>query len=464
MKKRGRPKKNPQLNELQKAQSSQDIDSYQPIELNSDTFKYQDNGANADIGDPDEENLGTRDFVNVESENSNLDFMEGFKIKKIKKAEKLDNKLDKSRETILSKKEKDLIKFVKVEELNVVKTLEGLLELSNSEDTMFHIMKLVQSSGNKSLVDKRQYIQKKWYHLKSSNLEEQEYRMKEKAQERDEIEEINEIQEDILNKLASSKIRGFETKEMLLENATQEFQEIDNIEEPPKGEAEEKIDQNFEKIELDEESWLDYKRNQLILLDKLLNSSYFVQSLDRLQIQGIDEKKQDEIKAILGKDFTGGDSDNSNSKDKKDLDFEHGEGYNRREKKAMNIKLSRYIGKLQESHESSKFVENYVKELDDDDICKIGDIDLKKLLEARTDKTYYNEKIIENSYNDIVGFLKGFFDQKSISIDSLSHEKLEKLVNSVSFSLNGLHYQKKFRKTSYIIHPYDLLFILSKIN
>jgi len=42
-------------------------------------------------------------------------------------------------------------------------------------------MRQVLSSGNKSMDDKRGYFQKKWYHLKSSNLTEQEYRMKEKG-------------------------------------------------------------------------------------------------------------------------------------------------------------------------------------------------------------------------------------------------------------------------------------------
>lgn len=249
--------------------------------------------------------------------------------------------------------------------------MDELLEQSTAEDAMFHIMKLVLYSGNKALIDKRQYIQKKWYHLKSSNLSEQEYRMKEKSLQRDEIDEINEIKEDILNKLAASKIRGFETKDMLLEKATQDFFCMENDEnelEPIDGDANEqngddqintqKTVKDYEKVEFDEDSWLDYRKNQLLLLDNLLNSSYFVQSTDRLQIDGLDDDPDRlDFENFYRKNSR--DKDGQNDVDGKAFEFEQGEGYNRREKRAMNIKLSRYIGKLTDSHESRGFVKTY---------------------------------------------------------------------------------------------------------
>jgi acetylglutamate kinase len=91
--------------------------------------------------------------------------------------------------------------------------------MSNTEDSVLNIMRQVLTAANKAIANKKHYFQKKWYHLKSANLTELEYRTKQKSLQKDEIEEINEIKEDILNKLASSKIKGFENKDMLLEKA-----------------------------------------------------------------------------------------------------------------------------------------------------------------------------------------------------------------------------------------------------
>lgn len=87
-----------------------------------------------------------------------------------------------------------------------------------------------------------------------------------------------------------------------------------------------------------------------------------------------------------------------------------------------------------------------------------------KLNETKTDKSYYDEKMIEKSFQQVLAFLKNYSDKESIDIDKIDHQQLDSLVNAVSFSLNGVHYQQKFRKTSNMIHPYDLLFILSKFK
>lgn len=145
-------------------------------------------------------------------------------------------------------------------------------------------------------------------------------------------------------------------------------------------------------------------------------------------------------------------------------EFEIGENYNRREKRAINIKLSRYIGRMTLSNESQRDIDNFINDIKDEDMMLVSKQDLEKLHDTKTDKTYYDEKMIEKSYYHVVDVLKSYFDKNRIDANNLSSAELDELVNAVSFSLNGVHYQQKFRKTSYMIHPYDLLFILNKFK
>ena len=61
------------------------------------------------------------EWPSIDAEDLNLDFMEGFKIKKIKKEEKKQDLIAKSRKEAKEKEEKEKIKFVVVDELNIVK-------------------------------------------------------------------------------------------------------------------------------------------------------------------------------------------------------------------------------------------------------------------------------------------------------------------------------------------------------
>lgn len=278
---------------------------------------------------------------------------DGFKIKKIKKKAKTETDYHEQAKRNKKKKAQELYNYISIEELDIIKCYDELLEMSNTEDSVLTIMRQVLTAANKAIANKKHYFQKKWYHLKSANLTELEYRTKQKCLQKDEIEEVNEIKEDILNKLASSKIKGFENKDMLLEKAIKDNLPI----------TQDQLSNN-KSIELDDDSWLNYKQNQMVLLEKLLNSDYFVQKTDGewgpdgkyLGLEGgfgresgfmMDPEQAGNMRGGFGK-----------NKD----EFEVGESYNRREKRAINIKLSRYIGRINDSNETPRDIENYLSE------------------------------------------------------------------------------------------------------
>lgn len=98
--------------------------------------------------------------------------------------------------------------------------------------------------------------------MQGSNLSQQEYLKKEKELLKSEKEEIEEIKTNLINKLSSSKIKGFETKEIVIENLKlQKLEEIKN---------------NEIEFEINEEEFEELKNMQMELLDKLLEERSFV--------------------------------------------------------------------------------------------------------------------------------------------------------------------------------------------
>lgn len=109
--------------------------------------------------------------------------------------------------------------------------------------------------------------------LKNSNLAEQEYRKKEKALQKAELDEIREIKEDIYNKLCSSKIKGFDTKETILENFKRSINKTNESLQPHE------IDEALI-LEIQEREFTNFKDDIMELLDKLLNEKIFTEDAD----------------------------------------------------------------------------------------------------------------------------------------------------------------------------------------
>lgn len=287
---------------------------------------------------------------------------------------------------------------------------------------------IIMTKANKDLNDKLNYLKKKTYHLKTSNIGEKEYRMKEKALQLAEVEEINEIKEEIFKKLSSLKINGFKSKEeVLLERTAALGTHYDPL----------------KKYELEERSYLVYKKNQMLLLELLLKADYTAQPtqkpVNRLERPASENVRKGPYIPSL----------------------------TRREKKPIIIKLSKYLKDdlanfSREDKVSSEV--SYQEALRIADFHRVSPAEINKINAARSDKSYYDEKEIEDKYQATKVFLTDLRANSDFVVEHMADEQLGRLVDAVSFSLNGVHYYQKMKKTKAMIHPIDILYILSKFK
>lgn len=259
--------------------------------------------------------------------------------------------------------------------------------------------------------------------------------MKEKALQRSEEDEIRELKALIISKLSEANVKGFETREQLLTQI---------IEEKEKNMQTEEISRV--KYEIDERTFISYKKNQFELLKRLLTSSYFLQNRNDSTSKEVEEEKAAQFLSEVH-NKTGAPH------------------YTRREKKVFNIKLSRYIrNDLVNMRDSHVDVDKYTENLKDEDYHKIGFNELEKFIRTKSDKSYYNPKVIEENYDEVKKYLLELNKKGVMNVDDLSDEELDEIINACSFSLNGVHYLQKFEKSKNMIHPIDLLFTLSRLK
>ena len=295
----------------------------------------------------------------------------------------------------------------------------------------FQKLTLIMSKANKELQDKQLYIKKKFYHLKTSNLGEKEYRMKEKALQLSEITEINEIKEELLKKLSLLKLPGFKSKEDLIQDRTSQLGTQFDV---------------TKKYELEERSYIVYKNNQINLLETLLKADYSMQPISkpaprmdyRRDNQGPPQKKVPYIPSLT-----------------------------RREKKPTIVKLSKILRSDLAKFEKDDFNNqnlDYSLIIKTEEVYSISTSEIKNINKTRSDKSYYDESEIEETYKNIREFLTNLKASNNFQVENLDNDKLGMLVDAVSFSLNGVHYYQKLKKTKSMIHPIDILYILSKFK
>lgn len=261
--------------------------------------------------------------------------------------------------------------------------------------------------------------------------------MKEKALQRSEEDEIRELKSLIISKLSEANVKGFETRQQLLEIITQGKRDKNQ------GMMEEETNIKYE---LDERTFITYKKNQFELLKRLLTSSYFLQNRNDNTSKEMEEERAAQF-----------------------LSEVHNKSgaphYTRREKKVFNIKLSRYIrNDLINMKNSQVDVKKFTESLKDEDYHKIGFNELEKFIKTKSDKSYYNPKVIEENFDKVKKYLLELNKKGNVSIGDLTDAELDELINACSFSLNGVHYLQKFEKSKNMIHPIDLLFTLSRLK
>ena len=298
-------------------------------------------------------------------------------------------------------------------------------EQAYNDNKLYQSLNLIITNTNKSLQAKQSYLKKKWYHLKTSNLGEKEYRIKEKALQHAEVEEMNEIKEDLFKRLCSQGLPGFQTKEDLLQ---EKIDSLGNLADPAK------------RYEVEERSYLLYNKNQMNLLEKVLAMDFSNQPKAnlRMDMDLMVKKKPGNFPNLA-----------------------------RREKKVSVVKLSKQISKQLEDFRKEEGSQNDLSgltELKPSDFYSISSSEIDKINSVRSDKSYYDELDIEGSFNNSKNFLCDLIASNNFKIEKLEDEKIGKLVDAVSFSLNGVHYYQKFKKTKSMIHPLDILYTLSKFS
>lgn len=102
--------------------------------------------------------------------------------------------------------------------------------------------------------------------------------MKERALKRSEEDDIRELKGLIIERFSEADIKGFESREKLLKALGKIYKQTQALEPKEEGAMEEEAPEM--QLALDERTFLAYKKNQLKLLDKLLDSSYFLQNIN----------------------------------------------------------------------------------------------------------------------------------------------------------------------------------------
>lgn len=363
---------------------------------------------------------------NIGDDNDSFDF--DYKIKK--KERKDSYKAADSNYKDELKKEDNNVSLIslKVAPYNVLKTYENILEDTTHHPETKVIIKSIIGNGLKELNIKVIYYKKKWKAFRSMNLEEIEFRRQMSELRKNEERELKNIKKEMIKKLSIARIIGFNSKEMLLEYYYKKYKiknkQLFN-------------DKNYgiKNFKLDNESYKKYKVNQLELLTKIMNSYYFTEVDDSNIAQVVDFEPQRLLK---------------------NESFER-ETVKNNDKKVSTIKLSKMIDNI--NFKDTPVLNNPIK---DHEYLDINMETYNKIKEIKSEKNYYNKKLIKSQFKELKIFLLKIKYIRNIK--ELSNKDIQNLVDLTSFCVNSVHYYNKFNKSKYVIHPDDILEILNKIN
>lgn len=85
-------------------------------------------------------------------------------------------------------------------------------------------------------------------------------------------------------------------------------------------------------------------------------------------------------------------------------------------------------------------IEKYLSETKTEDYHPIGIEELEKLIKTKSDKTYYDPKMIEDKYSEVKEFLVDLNNRGEFKVEELNNEEMNKLLDACSFCMNGVHY------------------------
>lgn len=241
--------------------------------------------------------------------------------------------------------------------------------------------------------DKKVIIRKKRTTLQGSNLSQQEYLKKEKELLKVEKEEIEELKNNLITRLSASKIKGFETKEAVIEAL-----KLQKIEE---------INSNEIEFQINDEEFNELKNFQMNLLDKLLEERNFVNpDLKISKYKSLSEKLmiEDDVK---GKTFCNDNQKVENFENKRLIE-------QRKNENKKTILLYKYLeeGEINEKDYLNVRMKEILKDfkifskIGGENIFQISKYEKANLLELKTDFLYIEEKFQKYQFEKFQKILK----------------------------------------------------------
>eukprot|EP01016_Furgasonia_blochmanni_P035860 TRINITY_DN4018_c0_g1_i3.p2 TRINITY_DN4018_c0_g1~~TRINITY_DN4018_c0_g1_i3.p2 ORF type:complete len:333 (-),score=94.71 TRINITY_DN4018_c0_g1_i3:214-1212(-) len=331
------------------------------------------------------------------------------------------------------------------------------------------IIRNIISVGQSALNEKHFNLKKRWYSLKTSNISEVEYRKKERDLKKAEQDEMQEIKEDIFNKLCSSRIKGFESKEVIIDNLKRKYRAAN----PAKsGEA---VTEDFE---INEQELVQMKEDQMHLIDKLLGEKMFSHPDSPTKENNLIRIR--EANRTFNKNFglAGSGGLEPKTMEKQFPGTLISETISAGGAVKHTMTLTKYFGfanqkegeELMLDRESTDLEKNFLSNIEkgfgvaDMDKYKLNNKELEIILDQRQGKALIDEKFHKNMFDKYKNILRNLERNSSFDLSTLDDLTLNELIKITSYLINCSHYSQKSKENFPFIHPYDLLFILEKFK
>ncbi|KRX09255.1 hypothetical protein PPERSA_05924 [Pseudocohnilembus persalinus] len=491
--KRGRPKKKKALEQIQESRKSR---LKQKSQQKDDNSKYSELNDELDL-------LGSSEQIksNNQADEEQEKPQTTFRLKKKKKVvEEQQKKRQMEEEEEKKRKDQKIIK-IEPQPLNINKS---------KNPNYLAVLKNNLSQCNKLLQDKKQIHAKKWKMLKSSNLSQQEYIQTEENLKREEVEEIQEIKLDTINKLHQSDIQGFELIDNIVESFKEDFwEENQNMKPDERAKVVFELDDKVKQTIIDD---------QILLLEKLMDEKNLItanvqidqQHFSQFNKNNYNNDEDDKIKQIqpdpvftednsknnlktifLSKYFEETSSESNNMTQYQYNTITGYSQYSRFNYTSNNFyNFNRYGQQGNNNYNSNKqnannnenthieiedgesrslmgrIFDDYQKflKIDQNDYCILEKRKKTLLLDIKSDELFQDENYQKDQYLKYQKLLKEFNAQLEDNQKDLSEQQVQKLVQITAYIINNVHYYKKFKLNCDLIHPMELLYIVEQVE
>eukprot|EP01017_Pseudomicrothorax_dubius_P035996 TRINITY_DN5111_c0_g1_i8.p1 TRINITY_DN5111_c0_g1~~TRINITY_DN5111_c0_g1_i8.p1 ORF type:complete len:352 (+),score=60.29 TRINITY_DN5111_c0_g1_i8:379-1434(+) len=340
-------------------------------------------------------------------------------------------------------------------------------DIMTQDEPLLDIIRHIVVSGAKALDEKKALLKRRWHSLKTTNLSEEEYRQKEKELQRTEAQEVSELKEDIFNRLCSSKIKGFESRETFLENIKRNYRMRNNLNEDVE-------------VEFDEKELKVIKEDQMAIVDMLLNEKH-LNKPDAIKIQP-SSQRPDKFMGYndhnhMSNGFTNGSGHHPGN---------HGQGYHRMDiegdriyhnggegfadgDKPEGLKKS-IIGQINKAITGSDLIESVLLEnlknsnffqVGDNDVIQMSKHEMRNITDQKLNKWVLDYEKYDHLCEVYARDMQDLYREGRLDSGEINEKAIHELMKMTSFAMNGVHFYQKFKDIDLKVNPYDILFLLS---